>query len=214
MAEGCGIQGMSEYARDGRGYGWPSRLRSSSGFTLIELIIACSILLILTGIAVPQYAALANQMRSSSIAAQIVNDLTYARTQSQRSGVPFYLRTTGSSGVSYEIKRAAGFPVAPATDPVVRTVSLATRMPGFAFGLYGAATDPYGTVVSSATPSGPVAFNARGLPTDANGLVSQGVAYFVGYGGGDYRKVITVTGAGRVRLWNQNDPQVLAFLLR
>jgi len=173
-------------------------VRREAGWTLLELMVVCGLFSILGAIAVPQYGALAMQMRVSTASTQILSDLSWAREMSMRTGVPHYVDVDSTrSGVNYRVKRTAvpGV-VQAATDPVVRTSLLGNRLAGVGFSLNGATADPYGGTVSGATP-GRVVFDARGLPS-ASG------AFFVASDDGRVSKAISITGAGRVRVWTRS----------
>lgn len=172
----------------------PGRLDDEHGWTLMETMVVTSIIAILAGIAVPQYAAIALQMRTNAASSQLLGDIEYARVMSQRTGVPYYVNVTAGTGVNYRVQRSAAPPaIAPASDPAVRTVALGDKMPGVVFGTNGISTDCFGGTVTGPTPGGPLVFNARGLP---NGAAS----FFVGSEDGTNTYVISVTGAGRARL--------------
>lgn len=160
----------------------------------METMVVTTIIAIFTAIAIPQWNAVALQMQTNAVANQLLADIRYARVMSERTGVPHYVNVVVGSGVSYRIQRSAAPPaIAPATDPVIRSVSLGDKMPGVSFTRNGAPTDCFGMDAGSAIPGGPLVFNARGLP---NGSVS----YFVGSDDGTNTYVISVTGAGRARL--------------
>jgi hypothetical protein len=106
---------------------------------------------------------------------------------------------TAGAAINYTIKREAAPPaVQPATDPVVRRQSLGQRMPDVTFSLNGATADPYGGAVATPTPVSRVVFDARGLPNLSG-------AYFVASTDSKYSHAVSVTGAGRVRLWSKVD---------
>jgi hypothetical protein len=137
-------------------------------------------------------------MRTSAAATHVLADLNFAREMAQRTGVPHYVDVAAGTGVNYSIKREAVPPaVQPAADPVVRQQSLGSRLSGVNFSLNGASADPYGTAATAPTPPGRVIFNARGLP------VTPG-SYFVASSDGKYSYVISVTGAGRIRLFTKD----------
>jgi Tfp pilus assembly protein FimT len=163
----------------------------------MELLVACSMFVILAGIAVPQYKAVALQMRTTAAANHMLSDLTFAREMAQRTGVPHYIDVNAGPTVDYTVKRAAAPPaIQPGTDPIVRRQALGQRLSGVAFSLNGASADPYGGAASAATPPGRIVFNARGLPNTSG-------AYFIASTNGAYTHVVSVTGAGRVRLWTK-----------
>lgn len=169
-----------------------------AGWTLLELMVVCGLFSVLGAIAVPQYSALAMQMRVSSASTQLLSDLSWAREMSMRTGVPHYLDVDSTrSGVNYRVRRTAvpGL-VQATTDPVVRSALLGTRLAGVRFALNGATADPYGGAVSGPTP-GRVVFDARGLPSSSG-------AFFLASDDGLVAKAISVTGAGRVRVWTRS----------
>ena len=161
----------------------------------MEVLVSCTLMTILAAIAVPRYAQLALQMRTGAVATQILSDIAFARQQSERTGVIHYIDVSGGTGVNYTVKRSAAPPaIQPSTDPVVRSSQLGTRMPGVSFSTNGVTADPYGGTVSGATPATRMSFNARGLPNNAG-------SYFVASSDGQRAYAISVTGAGRVRLF-------------
>jgi Tfp pilus assembly protein FimT len=162
----------------------------------MEVLVVTSFIAILAGIAVPQYAALSMQMRTSAVTTQLTGDLNFARVMSQRTGTPHYIAVVPGSAVVYKIQRSAAPPViAPSTDPVLRNVNQAAKMPNVGFSLNGATVDPYGNAVAAAAPN-TLAFNARGLPAGTG-------SFFVTSTDGRNAYSITVTGAGRVRVWKK-----------
>ncbi len=172
-------------------------LRDQAGWTLAELMVVTGMIVTLAGIAVPQFTLLATQMRTQAAAAQIMNDLNWTRTMSLRTGVPHYINVTGDPSMIYDVHRSANPPaIAPGTDPVLRAIDLTARLPDVDFDLNGATTDPYGTTVTVPTP-GQMIFNARGLPTVP-------AAFFVASGDGENAYAVSITGAGRARLWHHS----------
>lgn len=175
-----------------------SERKREEGWTLLEMMVVCGLFSILGAIAVPQYSALAMQMRVSSASTQILSDLSWAREMSMRTGVPHYVDVDSTrTGVNYRVKRTAvSGVVQSATDPVVRNALMGNRLTGVSFALNGATADPYGGAVTGATP-GRVVFDARGLPSSSG-------AFFVASDDGRVAKAISVTGAGRVRVWTRS----------
>ena len=94
--------------------------------------------------------------------------------------------------------RAAAPPaIAPATDPVLRTINMTTSVPGVVFSLNGGSQDPYGGTVTTPTPASPLVFNARGLPNAAG-------SFFLASIDGANTFAVSVTGAGRTRIWRKS----------
>ncbi len=165
----------------------------------MELLVSCSMFAILAAIAVPQYSGVARQMRTGAASSQLLADLSFARQMAMRTGVPHYIQVGPGSGVDYAIQREAAPPaVAPGTDPVVRRAQLGSRLPGVSFDLAGASADPYGGAATTPTPTGAVVFDARGLPSSA-------ATFFIASSDGATSHAVSVTGAGRVRLWSRSN---------
>lgn len=178
--------------------GLAHRLRDQSGWTLAELMIVTGIIVTFAGIAIPQYSALAGQMRTQAAAAQVLRDVNWARAMTQRTGVPHYLNVTGDPAMIYDVRRSASPPaIAPTTDPLLRRIDLTDKMPNVDFDLNGATLAPYGGSVTNATP-GQLVFDTRGLPLTP-------AAFFVASADGKTQYAISVTGAGRTRLWRRAD---------
>lgn len=170
------------------------RLLAQDGWTLMETMVVTSIIAILSAIAIPQFSALSLQMRTAAAANELLGDVEYARTMSQRTGTPYYITVTGGTGVNYKVQRAVNpLAIAPGTDPTVRTITLGTTMANVAFAQNGATADCFGTSRGTATPASQLVFSARGLPSASS-------AYFVGSSDGKNTYVVSVTGAGRARL--------------
>ncbi len=160
----------------------------------METMVVTSIVAILSAIAIPQFSALSIQLQTGAAATELLQDVDYARTMSQRTGTPYYITVTGGSGVNYKVQRAADpAAIAPGTDPTVRTITLGAKMPHVTFAQNTVAVDCFGGTASAATPSTQLVFNARGLPNAA-------ASYFVGSDDGKNTYVVSVTGAGRARL--------------
>ena len=162
----------------------------------MELMVVTSIIAILVAIAIPQYSAVALQMRTNAAANELLNDIQFARVMSQRTGVPHYINANygGGSGVNYKVQRAAAPPaIAPSSDPAVRTVNLGPKLAGVVFTQNGASTDCFGGAAGTAIPAAQLVFSSRGLPGTAS-------SYFVGSSDGKNEYVVTVSGAGRARI--------------
>lgn len=161
-------------------------------------MVVTGLIVTLAGIAVPQYSLIAVQMRTQAAAAQVMRDVNWTRSMSLRTGIPHYINVTGDPAMIYDVQRSANPPaIAPATDPKLREIDLTGNMPDVDFDLNGVTQDPYGGVVAAATP-GQMVFNTRGLPTAP-------AAFFVASDEGEYAYAISVTGAGRARLWQRAD---------
>ena len=183
----------------GKGQRRGGRLRGEGGWSLMEVMVATSMILILAGIAVPQYSQIARQMRASAAASELLGNLAYARAQSIRTGVRHYVSTSEEEGVFYRVQRVgASNMIVPDEDPVLRQIDHRTSMSGVEFDLNGAETGPYGNVVAVAAPEDPIVFSSRGMPMETG-------AYYVRTTEGSVAYAISVTGAGRARLWRQTD---------
>ncbi len=182
----------------GRAAGSVGRLGSQAGWTLAELMVVTGVLLTLAGIAVPQYSVLSGRMRAQAASARVLSDVNFARLMSLRTGVPHYVQVTGAPDILYQVQRSGNPPaIAPATDPVLRSVDLRSRMPGVRFALNGVTDGPYGGTIEAAAPD-QLIFGARGLP-----LIPA--SFFLAQESGGAAYAISVTGAGRTRLWRRSD---------
>jgi Tfp pilus assembly protein FimT len=174
-------------------------LRSEGGWSLMEVMVVTGMIVILAGIAAPQYSQIARQMRASAAASQLLGNLAYALAQSIRTGVRHYVSTSGETGVSYRVQRVGTSNViTPEEDSVLRAIDLRGSMPGVEFDLNGADTGPYGNAVAGAAPTTPIVFTARGMPIETG-------AYYVRTSEGSVAYAVSVTGAGRARLWRQTE---------
>lgn len=174
-------------------------LRGEGGWSLMEIMVVTGMIFILAGIAVPQYSQIARQMHVSAAASELLGNLAYARAQSIRTGVRHYVSTSPEAGVSYRVQRVGlDNLVAPEENPVLRAIDLSESMPSVQFNLNGADTGPYGDAVTQAAPVTPIVFTSRGIP------VATG-AYYVRTEEGSVAYAISVTGAGRARLWRQTE---------
>lgn len=175
------------------------RRLNEAGWTLMEVMVVTGMILILAGIAAPQYSQLTGQMRSSGAATQLLGNLQWARSMSLRTGVPHYLATNGAGAVVYQVRRSAAPPLLnPASDPILRQIDLSTSMPGIVFQANGAQNDPWGLPLSGPVPAQPLAFDGRGLPSGAGTFV-------VSTADGNFGYAVALTGAGRTRIFRQND---------
>jgi prepilin-type N-terminal cleavage/methylation domain-containing protein len=79
------------------------RLSGQQGWTLMEMMVVTSLIAILAAIAIPQFSAMALQMRTNAAASELLDDIQFARVMSQRTGVPHYITPNfaGGTGVSY-----------------------------------------------------------------------------------------------------------------
>lgn len=173
-------------------------VRGEGGWTLLEMLVVCSIISILTATAVPRFSGLARQLRAGTASTQLLADLNWARAMAVRTGVPHYVDVdTSAPGVNYWVRRSSSPPtIQPAADPVVRNAHLGTRLSGVGFALAGASADPWGGQVSAPTP-GRMVFDSRGLPSSSG-------SFFIATDDGASARAVSVTGAGRIRLFTRS----------
>lgn len=79
--------------------------RRTSGFTLIELMISVTVLIILLSISVPSFTSVFTRMRVEGVANELAADLQYARSESIRLRLDVSL-TPDADGLGYQLLNA------------------------------------------------------------------------------------------------------------
>jgi prepilin-type N-terminal cleavage/methylation domain-containing protein len=168
------------------------RLRSHTGFSLIELMATVSLFGVIGLVAATNFRALVPSLRARGAALVVAGDMNQARLAAVRESRIYDLLPL--AGTSYQIRRADGL----GGMEVVKQVNIVNEFDGVAFAKTGVGVDPYGNDVSgaAAAPAGPVVFHS-------NGTVQNPAGFFVEADSGDgyAQQAVTVTAAGRIRVW-------------
>lgn len=148
----------------------PSRppVRGRSGHTLIELAIVLVMIGIAISFATPRMSRYLSALRVSRALDRVASDVAFARISAMRTGAAVRVTFTGAAGYTITV---------PSTSRTLRSVSLATEMPG--------------TSLTPPTSDSRLDFDSRGI------LRSVGTGRLVAASGGA-RDSVTLTLAGRM----------------
>jgi prepilin-type N-terminal cleavage/methylation domain-containing protein len=172
----------------------PSKLLArTTGFTLIEVLVACALFGVLITVAATNFTAMRPAFDTRGAALLVAGDLNQARMAAIQEGRVYdYFPTTGG----YQIRRDDGA----GSREVVKTRVLSNEYPHVSFGHTGIGNDPYLTAIASSAPTGTITF-------DSNGTVRNPAGMFLEAGGSADRvqRAVTLSAAGRVRVWKYGD---------
>lgn len=172
----------------------PRALLKNTGLTLIEVLTAVSLLGIVTAVAATNFNAMRPGFETRGAALAIAGDLNQARMSAiKEARVYEFFPISGG----YRIRRDDGA----GGRVVTKEVVLANSYPHVTFGHSAVSTpDPYGAALGSGLPTGTITFHS-------NGTVQNGANVYVEAGTGDehVQQVVTLSGAGRVRVWRYSD---------
>ena len=165
-------------------------LRGSRGFTLVEMLAAISVLGVLSAVAASSFRAQIPALRTRGAALQVAGDMNQARFAAIREGRLYdYMPLEGTS---YQIRRADGL----GGMEVVKEVDIDRDFPHVFFGRTGVEDDPYGNPIAGSVPGAPILFHSNGLVQNGAGVFIETVT-----GDGPAQRAVTVTAAGRIRVW-------------
>jgi prepilin-type N-terminal cleavage/methylation domain-containing protein len=194
------------------------RGRGAAGFTLVEMMIVVTIVLITSAIALPQYMRMAHTAKLRGVASDFSGLVQVVRIRAVQDGKYYSLQTSNVQALGYVDLNGngaldAGEPSIPISSEV--TIIAAANAPDTT-NLYNQFL-PSGSAITVydggplATPLTPITFGSRGIPcktqTATGGTVceSGGGAipfwvFFQNRVSGE-QEAITVNPAGRVRKW-------------
>lgn len=179
--------------------------RGEKGFSLIELVIVCVILVIISVIAIPNIMRVNANYKLDSAGHSVASLFQQARMQAVKNNLPSYVNFDAANRVF--VTSAPGTAYASGNPDVALTNGISFQTPPNG---YSAQLDAYvgGTPAipsSLATPN--MGFNARGLPCQANAVnasvcVSDNTGYewFMQNPTGGW-EAVTITPAGRIKSW-------------
>ncbi len=143
---------------------------SSSGFTLIEMMLVVALGLVLAGIALPNLRTMSQSYRLSAASAVVTSKVHQARTNSLKRNRPAWVLVDGAN----------------------RTVQVQTAGASGPVNIGGAEFLPTGVVFSTGTATATVSFDAMGRAVNPPQTIQ------LQYPGSGLTRTITVTSTGRV----------------
>jgi Tfp pilus assembly protein FimT len=173
------------------------------GFSMVELMIVCVILVIISLIAIPNIVQMNNNYKLDAAGHSVASLVQQARMQAVQTNLPAYANTTtGSPNMAF----VASSPTAAyaAGNPDVALSPSITFQPAPGTSGFHSQLDTY---LGGGTPlSGSIGFNARGLPCVASvtnpavcTATTAGFEWFMQSNAG--WEAVTVTPAGRIKSW-------------
>jgi Tfp pilus assembly protein FimT len=204
---------MSSNDRDKK-FDVPVMRTHESGFSLVELIIVCVVMIIIAGIAVPNIFRTYQNYQLDAAGHSVSSLLQQARMQAVKTNAPAYANfTNATSGgnmafvsIDNSTTYAVGEPdiqlsaaVTFQPIPITATVPIHTQLDTYLNG---------GSTTQTPRIGGPIGFNARGLPCVANTgnptvcslpVLTSGFIWFMQSSIG--WEAVTVTTSGRTKAW-------------
>lgn len=184
-----------------------------SGFSMIEMVIVCVIMLIIAGIAVPNIFQTYRNYQLDAAGHSVASLLQQARIQAVKTNLPAYVNYNNTAG--------GGNMAFVTNDPANKTYTYSALQPDvqlspavtFENGPPDPNTPPnhaeldaYLNAATAPQPGGTIGFNARGLPCIESGgnpavctATPIGFEWFMQSVGG--WEAVTVTPSGRIKSW-------------
>lgn len=184
-------------------YDAPALSNRESGFSMVELMIVCVIMVLIASLAIPNIYRAFRNYQLDSAGHTVASLLQQARMQAVKTNLPAYANFSNGTSVNTAfVTNDPANTTAAAGNPAVQispAVSFQTAPPDHA------QLDAYLNGATPPTP-GPIGFNARGLPcteTGGNptvcGATTTGFEWFMQSAGG--WEAVTVTPSGRIKSW-------------
>jgi len=181
------------------------KLRGQAGFSLIELIVVMTIILVVSAIAVPSLINTVADVRLRSSASTLQGQLQLLRMRAVNDNKPYKLKMTTQAGtlMAYlDLDAGDDYDSAEPAVGLAKDVTVATSgnpsMPNTTLNTTG--------WINPATTATNLWFNARGLPCDGVGACNspKGYIYYLSQSrnmGTTAWAAVSVTPAGRIRVW-------------
>jgi len=190
-------------------------MKRQAGFSVVELMIVCVIIVVLSTIAIPQIQRITTNYRIDASGHAVASLLAQARLQAVHNNAPAYAQKTNTTSPSMAFVNNDGTSAYVTGDPdVAISSSLKFQDPGALdhkqldayLGVTGVAGGPSLKILT------PVGFNARGLPCIQNGTPAvclqqdgpagpvPGFEWFITDANGNW-EAVTVTAGGRIKAW-------------
>jgi type IV fimbrial biogenesis protein FimU len=167
------------------------KTNTNRGFTLIEVLVAVSLIGVMTALAASNFRAFEPGYRARGAALEIAGDMNQARLAAIREARIYRFVPQGGTVYDIEYVNAGGAPVQ------VKRVDVAADFPGVRLAATGIGADPYGNPIGAAVPGGPVVFNSDGTISNAASVYVEPTSE---YEHAQHGVVVTV--AGRIRVWH------------
>ncbi len=169
-------------------------MRSSKGFSIIEMMIVIAIIGILAMIAVPDFLGLTPRARLKSAARDIVSNMQLARVKAIRDGSPWAVQfDTGDARYRVLSDKGADDTWNTTDDDSYKTVNLSDYK-GVSFG------SGHGPRPGLSDPADGVSFGGNRAIFNSDGTSSAGTVY-VKNDDGDTFAVGAASAAGRIKIW-------------
>jgi type IV fimbrial biogenesis protein FimT len=165
----------------------------NAGLTLIEVLTVVSMIGVLTAIAATNFTSMVPSFRVRGAALRVAGDINQARMAAIKEGRYYeYFPVSGGYRIRRD-NRAGGV-------EVVKEVIIDNEFPHVIFGKTGITSDPYAVDVSAspASPAATITFDSNGTVRNASGVFLQ-----IAETHGLAQQVITLSAAGRVRVWRK-----------
>lgn len=169
------------------------RFSADAGLTLVEVLTAVSLLGVMTAIAATNFTAMRPAFETRGAALLIAGDLNQARMSAiKEARVYEYFPITGG----YRIRRDNGV----GGREVVKERVLSNEYPHVTFGHTGITNDPYAVAIASSSPGATITFHSNGTVQNPAGVFLQATV-----GDEPAQQAVTMSAAGRVRVWKHGE---------
>ena len=189
------------------GHDRPPMKKRESGFSMIELMIVCVVVVIIAGIAVPNIFRAYQNYQLDSAGHSVASLLQQARMQAVKTNQPVYVYYTSTSPNIVFITDAPNHAYV-SGDPDVALATAVTFQPPSTASGFTSQLDAYLTTTPQQNVQ--IGFNARGLPCTASSVnpavcpaSTTGFEWFMQSSGG--WEAVTVSVSGRVKSWRVNN---------
>lgn len=181
--------------------------KREAGFSMVELMIVCVIMVIIAALAIPNIFQTYRNYQLDSAGHSVASLLQQARMQAVKTNQPVYVNFTGGTPNIVYITDAPGNAFASSNPDVAISTAVTFQAPPS--NAFHAQLDTY--ITGTPQVGGTIAFNARGLPCVAgvNPAVCNlppgisGFEWFMQSAGG--WEAVTVTSSGRIKSWRVNN---------
>ena len=170
----------------------PRKIAEEAGLTLIEVLVAVSLMGIMMALAAPNFTDMQPGFRTRAAALAIAGDINQARMSAIKEGRVYeYLPITGG----YRIRRDDGA----GGREVVKEVVIGTQYPHVAFGHGGITNDPYAVAIAASSPAATITFHSDGSVQNPASVYLESANR-----AGAILQAVTMSAAGRVRVWKRS----------